>query len=360
MAINPADFVKGITNPYLPLTPGKTFVYEAPDKSEIVRFQVTTQTKIVAGVECVVVLDKAIVDGQLHERTFDYFAQDKLGNVWYFGEEVQNIENGVVINTNGSWLAGVNGAEPGIAMQAAPFVGQSYAQENAPGVAQDRAEVVAINASADVPYAAVASGVLQTHDTTPLEPSLQEYKTYAPGIGQLLSISLTTGDAEKLVRIEYDGTENRDVMSGNVGVDLLRGHGGNDVIRGLGGDDVLIGGAGRDSLFGGDGHDTFDFNALSDSFLQRDVIADFQHNVDDIDVRSIDANAKLAGNQAFHFIGSSGFHNSAGELRFQQVNAAGTASDRTVVSADADGDGRADFKIILDGLVNLSAHDFIL
>ena len=361
MPINPADFVKGITNPYLPLTPGTTLVYKSPDGSETVRFQVTRETKMVLGVECVVVLDKAIVDGQLHERTFDYFAQDNLGNVWYFGESVQNIENGQVINTNGTWLAGVNGAEPGIVMQANPVVGQTYAQENAPGVAQDTADVVSITGRADVPYG-IATGVLQTHDFTPLEASLQEYKSYAKGIGQMLSISLTTGESERLVQIEFDGTSANDVIAGNIGTDLLRGHAGDDKISGRGGDDILSGGLGRDGLMGGAGNDTFDFNSILESKPGPggDFIGDFTHNADTIDLGTIDANKALAGNQAFAFIGNSAFHNAAGEVRMQQFDRSGVAQDRTVAFADVDGDGRADMQITLKGLVNLTADDFLL
>jgi RTX calcium-binding nonapeptide repeat (4 copies) len=362
MAINPADFVKGVTNPYLPLKPGTTLVYKNVDGTESVRFQVTRETKMVMGVECVVVLDKAFADGQLHERTFDYFAQDINGNVWYFGESVQNIDNGKVINTNGSWLAGVNGAEPGIIMQANPQVGQVYAQENAPGIAQDMADIVSLTRVADVPYGS-ATNVLQTHDFTPLEPTHHEYKSYAKGIGQLLSINLTTGEAERLVSIEFDGTGARDVIVGNTGTDVLRGHAGNDKISGLGGDDVLVGGLGQDLLFGGAGHDIFKFDKLTDSSSQgggRDRIGDFKHGVDDIDVRAIDANSKIAGNQAFNFIGSEQFHNIAGELRYQQVNCSGTAHDYTVVSADTNGDGRVDFQVFLTGLNTLTAGDFLL
>lgn len=362
MAINPADFVKGVNNPYMPLIPGTTLVYKNVDGTEGVRFQVTRETKIVNGVECVVVLDKAFADGQLHERTFDYFAQDVNGNVWYFGESVQNIDNGKVINTNGSWLAGVNGAEPGIIMQANPQVGQVYAQENAPGVAQDMADIVSVTRVADVPYG-TATNVLQTHDFTPLEPTHHELKSYAKGIGQMLSINLATGEAERLVSIEFDGTSAGDVIVGNTGTDVLRGHAGNDRISGLGGNDVLIGGAGKDVLFGGAGHDIFKFDKLTDSSLQgggRDLIRDFKHGVDDFDVRTIDANSKIAGNQAFKFIGSDQFHNIAGELRVLQVDRSGTTLDYTVVSADVNGDGRADFQVFLTGLNTLTAGDFLL
>jgi hypothetical protein len=170
MPINPADFSTTIDNPYFSLKPGTTFVYSTPDGSEIVRFAVTNETKVVDGVTCVVVRDIATVDGVLHEDTIDYFAQDNQGNVWYFGEQVKNFVNGKFDNTHGSWLAGVDG-DPGIVMQAQPFVGQVYNQENAPNVAQDMAEVLSLTATSVAPYGDF-SNVLQTHDFTPLEPSL--------------------------------------------------------------------------------------------------------------------------------------------------------------------------------------------
>ena len=128
MPVDPNDFVTLINNPYFTLTPGTTFVYKTSDGSETVRFEVTNQTKVVDGVTCVVVRDTSVLDGHLHEDTHDYFAQDVNGNVWYFGEDVKNYVNGHVDNTHGSWHAGIDG-DPGIVMQAAPFVGQVYNQE---------------------------------------------------------------------------------------------------------------------------------------------------------------------------------------------------------------------------------------
>jgi Ca2+-binding RTX toxin-like protein len=356
MPINPADFVSGITNPYLPLTPGQTLVYETPDGAEIVRFQITRETRVVAGVTCIVVHDQGFVDGKLHENTFDYFAQDNLGNVWYFGEDVQNFENGQVINTNGSWLAGVNGATPGIVMLANPVTGQAYNQENAIGVAQDMGEVANTTGFIDVTYGS-AGNVVQIHETTPLDPALNEYKSYVAGIGQMLAISLTTGDSESLIRIEYDGTQGDDTVTGNFGVDLLRGFAGSDTLQGLAGDDTLIGGLGRDFLTGGIGSDSFNFNIIKESgktSSTRDVITDFTRGEDHIDLKSIDADTHHKGNQAFHFIGQKGFHDQDGELRIK------VTSSGVVVQGDVNGDGRADFQIEVDSLSALSKGDFIL
>ena len=356
MPINPADFISGITNPYLPLTPGQTLVYETPDGSEVVRFQVTRDTRVVAGVTCIVVHDQAFVDGVIHENTFDYFAQDTAGNVWYFGEDVQNLENGQVINTNGSWLAGVNGASPGIVMQANPTVGQTYNQENAPGIAQDMGEIVKTDAAIDVPYGSGGNAV-QVHEFTPLDPTNSEYKSYIAGVGQMLAVSLKTGDAEHLVRIEFDGTAGNDTIAGKFGVDLLRGLAGSDTLQGLGGDDTLIGGMAQDFLTGGAGSDTFDFNFINEtgkSAATRDVITDFARGLDHVDLKTIDANTHKSGNQVFHFIGQQGFHHQEGELRYK-VTASGV-----VAQGDVNGDGHADFSIQLDGLTALSKGDFIL
>jgi hypothetical protein len=200
MAINPANFVHRINNPYFPLKPGTTYVYKTPDGSEIVRTSVTHQTKVVLGVTCVVVQDRAFVDGQLVERTLDYYAQDKKGNVWYFGEAAKNYENGHFLDTHGSWLAGVNGATPGIIMKGSPHVGDHYSQENAPGIAEDQAKIAKLGVSKNVPFGNFQH-ILVTAETNPLEPGFHERKYYAPGIGLVLAIDTTTGDREELVNI---------------------------------------------------------------------------------------------------------------------------------------------------------------
>ncbi len=126
MPINPANFTTNIDNAYLPLKPGTTTYYRSNDGSENTKVEVTRETKIIDGVECVVVLDRVFnPNGKLIEKTFDYYAQDLDGNVWYFGEDVKNFVHGVFQDTDGSWLAGVDGAEPGIIMKAAPVVGES-------------------------------------------------------------------------------------------------------------------------------------------------------------------------------------------------------------------------------------------
>jgi hypothetical protein len=181
--IDPAEFTATIDNEYFPLKPGTTFVYEGGG-AEHSEMSVTHDTKKVMGVECVVVEDKEWEGDMLIERTYDWFAQDKEGNVWYFGEDTKEYENGKVVSTKGSWEAGVDGAKPGIIMQADPKVGQSYRQEYYPGEAMDMARVLSFSASVTVPYGSF-DHVLETKEWTPLQPGFFEKKYYVRGVGPL-------------------------------------------------------------------------------------------------------------------------------------------------------------------------------
>lgn len=185
--IDPADFVEVIDNPYLPLTPGTTLVYEGTSDGERETTEVTTtdRTREIMGVTTTVVRDRVFVAGELAEDTFDWFAQDRHGNVWYFGEATRDFENGKFVGTGGSWEAGVDGAQPGIVMLADPQVGDSYRQEFYAGEAEDTAQVWALDQSVSVPNGSF-DGVLVTEDRNPLEPKLLEHKFYAPGIGVVL------------------------------------------------------------------------------------------------------------------------------------------------------------------------------
>ena len=178
--INPADFTTTIDNEYFPLKPGTTFVYEGGAERD--EFAVTSNTKKVMGVECVVIVDKAWEAGKLIEKTYDWHAQDKEGNVWYFGEDTMEYDNGKVVSTKGSWEAGVDGAKPGIIMQADPKAGETYRQEYYEGEAEDMAKVLSLNESVTVPYGSF-DHVLETKEWTPLEPGYVEHKYYAPGVG---------------------------------------------------------------------------------------------------------------------------------------------------------------------------------
>src|SRR5215813_2900048 len=174
---DPANFVPAVDNPYYPLPPGTTFVYESPDGASADRLTVTRQTKDILGVTCTVVNDQAFENGELVEKTLDYFAQDRDGNVWYLGEDAFHFENGKLVSTEGTWRAGIGDQHPGIIMLAHPQVGDAYAQENAPGVAEDQGQVVSLHDSTSVPYGSFAQ-LLHTNDTTPLEPGFAEQKFY--------------------------------------------------------------------------------------------------------------------------------------------------------------------------------------
>jgi hypothetical protein len=209
--INPADFVGEVDNKFFPLHPGTTFFYEGSKEgvpSSTVT-EVTHQIKKILDVNCTVVHDRGFENGVLAEDTFDYYAQDKFGNVWYFGEDTKELDaNGNVISTEGSFEAGVNGAQPGIIMEADPRVGDHYFQENAPGVAQDEAQVRSLDKSACVPYGCF-DDLLLTRESTQLEKGVVEHKYYAENVGFILGLLVKGGDERtELVRITTDGSTN--------------------------------------------------------------------------------------------------------------------------------------------------------
>jgi hypothetical protein len=195
-------FVDSIANPFMPLAAGTLRRYrgQTEDGIETVEVEVLAQTRTVAGVTARVVRDRVFLDGELFEDTSDWFAQDAEGNVWYLGEESKEYENGQVVSTAGSWEAGVDGAEAGIVMPAAPQIGQAYRQEYYAGEAEDRAEVLATGESVSVPGGSF-TGCIRTADTTPLEPDVVEHKTYCPGVGVVLEVNLEDGARLELVEI---------------------------------------------------------------------------------------------------------------------------------------------------------------
>ncbi len=198
---NPAQFSTTIDNPYLPFVAGTRMVYRERGADgrgrEVVK--VTHRTKTIQGVQTVVVRDRAYSGGELAEDTRDWYAQDRQGNVWYFGENTKEYENGKVVSTEGSWKAGVDGAKAGIVMEAHPKVGDTYSQEDAPGVAEDMATVLSLDASRTVPYGTF-DNLLKTRDFSPLEPSVVERKFYAAGIGSVLEKTVK-GPRERVVLV---------------------------------------------------------------------------------------------------------------------------------------------------------------
>ena len=196
--------MRPIDNPYLPLAPGSRWVYRetAVDGSkQRVVVKVTHRTRLIAnGVTARVVRDTATENGKVIEDTFDWYAQDGRGNVWYLGEDTKEYENGKVVSTKGSWEAGVDGATAGIVMPARPRVGMSYRQEYYRGHAEDRAKILSLGEQAEVPFGHF-DRVLLTKEWNPLEPKVLEYKLYARGVGPVLALTISGGsDREELLR----------------------------------------------------------------------------------------------------------------------------------------------------------------
>lgn len=203
--IRPEDFVPLIDNPYLPLLPGTTLIYEKHSDGELehIEVSVTDETKQILGVSCTVVRDVVWVDGELAEDTHDWFAQDKWGNVWYFGELSQGFEDGELVSLGGSWQAGEDGALPGIVMEASPQWGDVYRQEFLLAEAEDVGAVLSLTQSVSVPYGSF-TGCLQTEDYTPLEPDALEHKFYALGVGLVLELDVESGERTELIAILTD------------------------------------------------------------------------------------------------------------------------------------------------------------
>jgi hypothetical protein len=200
--IDPTRFVDGVDNPYLPLVPGSRWVYEGTSEGQNERTEVvvTDDRRTIAGIDAVVVRDTVTRDGVLYEDTFDWYAQDVDGNVWYLGEATEEHEGGDV-STAGSWETGVDGALPGIAMHAHPEVGPGYRQEFLAGHAEDLAQVTSVGQRASVPAGAY-DDVVVIEEWNPLEPDVVEEKSYAPGVGVVLEVQ-TAGGAERVELVSF-------------------------------------------------------------------------------------------------------------------------------------------------------------
>lgn len=189
-APNPADYSTTITHPLFPLSSlgPKMFDGEETDadtgKTVKTRLEsrVLPQTTVVAGVTVVVLEEKAYKNGELIELALDYFAQHRDGSVYYFGELVDNYENGVLKNHDGQWKAGDGENVAGIVMPVTLKVGETYAQEHAPGVAEDKATVMSVTEKVTVPTGTYTN-CLKTKDFSTLKPGPDEFKFYCPGVG---------------------------------------------------------------------------------------------------------------------------------------------------------------------------------
>ena len=204
--LDPADFSTTIDNRFWPMEPGTRWTYREVDEdgTELrVVVTVSSATKEIAnGVVARVVRDTVSEDGVLVEDTFDWYAQDADGNVWYLGEETAEFEDGEAATRAGSFEAGVDGAEAGVVMPAEPEPGLAYRQEYYEGEAEDSGEVLSVSEQAEVP-AGHYTGALLTKDTVGIEPDVLEYKLYAPGVGPVLALGISGGGGrEELVKVE--------------------------------------------------------------------------------------------------------------------------------------------------------------
>ena len=189
----PSHFTANVTNPWFPLKPGRTLISRGVKEGSkaVDVFRTTSRTKVIAGVRTRVVDDRLYLNNILRERTTDYYAQDRCGNVWYFGEDTAELDNhGRVVDTEGTWHAGVAGAKPGIYMQAHPDLGRKFRQEWSPGVAEDVYWATSIHRN-----------VLRTTETNALEPDVTDDKYYVRGLGQVAELSVK-GPTERLFLVQ--------------------------------------------------------------------------------------------------------------------------------------------------------------
>ncbi len=204
--IIPAEFSTTINNPLFNLPVGKLMVYEAKTDEglERVEIRIRQETRKIMGVETVVYNDRVFVDNQLVEETNDYLAQHKDGSVWYFGEVVDNYKDGKFLDHKGGWIAGENGALPGVWIKGKQVVGDSYRMEYYKGQAEDMAEVKETGLTVKV-AAGTFENCVKVYEWTPLDADSKEDKYYCPGAGgQALSVHLVENNRVELVKVASD------------------------------------------------------------------------------------------------------------------------------------------------------------
>ena len=205
---DPDNFVRNVDNRFFPLVPGTRYVSFGEEDGEQEKnvVVVTHDRKNILGISAVVVLDQVFVGDEfdeLKEKTFDWFAQDRQGNVWYLGEDTKEFEDGEVVSTEGSWEAGVQGARAGIIMPAHPEAGQHYRQELFRGEAEDEARVTGLGVEVTVPYGSFR-GCIRTIEWTRLEPGITEAKWYCPGVGFVKARGIEGSDARLVLKNVFD------------------------------------------------------------------------------------------------------------------------------------------------------------
>jgi len=212
-----------IDNELFPLTPGKSYIYEGEE--ERIEVSVSHDTKTIMGIESVIVVDRAYEEDKLVEETFDWYAQDMNGNVWYMGEDSKEIEDGEVVSTEGSWISGGDvdnigqNAEAGIIMKVPPHtVGDTYLQENYPTIAEDMAEIIALNVTVDGFQVILEDGsevnsftATKFKEWVPLDADpveTEEFKYFASGVGLVLETDAFDEERIELKSITDDKTPN--------------------------------------------------------------------------------------------------------------------------------------------------------
>src|SRR4051794_9603522 len=202
--ISPSDFVPQVTNPWFPLKPGSVWRYKGLKEGMKTTDNVTATHRIkkILGVTTTVVHDVVSVQGKPEEVTDDFYAQDRHGNVWYFGEETEELSaQGKPTSTEGSFEAGVKGARPGVLIPGHPKVGLVGRQEFLKGEAEDHFRVLDLKASVSVPFFSTQKG-LRTREWTPLERGTIDNKYYARGVGTVREIAVK-GPVERLGLVSY-------------------------------------------------------------------------------------------------------------------------------------------------------------
>lgn len=203
--LRPAQFSMRIDNPYWPMTPGSRWVYTSIEEGSKRRVVLTVKnaTKMILGIQARVVAEVVSEDGQVTQATDSWYAQDAQGNIWFLGEETREIEKGKVTSTEGSWQAGVDGAQPGVLVPGRPKPGLKYRQEYFKGTAEDHAEVLSLNERTTVP-AGYFSRLLLTKEYTHLEPKNLDYKFFARGVGPVLVLEIgTSGGLTREVLVRF-------------------------------------------------------------------------------------------------------------------------------------------------------------
>jgi hypothetical protein len=192
--LDPSNFTTEIDNPYWPMRPGSHWVYRELEDGEAQRVDVTVtdRTKVLGGITARVVHDQVTRKSQVIEDTFDWYAQDSDGNLWYLGEDTKEYENGKLKSTEGSWAYGVDGAQPGVVVPADPKQGMRYREEYYAGHAEDAAEVLNVGSQVQVPYGRYQDAMV-TRNYSSLEPTVEEMKLYARGVGPVTELLVSGG-----------------------------------------------------------------------------------------------------------------------------------------------------------------------